>query len=552
MKRIENNWYIIFILFVVTGYCIAQQEMTNMRSKSTSMQQPTFNQGNLGNTLQLIKFNGTVPENTRSAFNIELSRATTTELELTFSIYAEQGSQTPLWTETQTVVVSSSGSYSVLLGSFSKNGMPSDMFADGAARWIGVQPANSTELPRVAIVSVPYAMKAANADMIGGHQVSDFVLTPEAEAKSDLTGIKRPKSNATISNGGSNGVVDQLAKFDSTSTIVPSLLYDDGTHVGVGTNSPSQTLDVVNSDTTGGGSPILRLTTPSSNGALILLRSTSTNGRNWGIGSNFITGTGEFGIYDYTGGVSRLFITSAGNFGIGTTNPIFPLFVQAQSGATAVIATANNDFVSGSAGSGIYMATGATSGSTYGQIQAFQSGNSAVGSLSLNPFGGNVGVGTASPSQLLEVNGAAKVDGALTAASTLSAGTTTVTGNLTITGTHPCTRSLRLCGGLNPEPNYIEFVDGSTMSTAGSNYIGPQGSTGPQGPQGPQGTTANDYSICSTSTTLAQVCSCPIRNAATPYYSTIYSCSASSSTTSCTSGTPTGGLYSSCCVCAGN
>lgn len=68
-------------------------------------------------------------------------------------------------------------------------------------------------------------------------------------------------------------------------------------------------------------SPELIISTASGNGARMKLISTSANGREYQIGSNYVTGNGEFAIYDATASASRLTITSTGNVGIGTTTP---------------------------------------------------------------------------------------------------------------------------------------------------------------------------------------------------------------------------------------
>lgn len=66
----------------------------------------------------------------------------------------------------------------------------------------------------------------------------------------------------------------------------------------------------------------------------------------------------------------------------------------------------NNDFVSGSVGSGCYFQTGATSGNTYTKLQAFTAGNSAGGDLILNSVAGSVAIGgiTTEVSALLNLN----------------------------------------------------------------------------------------------------------------------------------------------------
>jgi len=67
-----------------------------------------------------------------------------------------------------------SGHYSALLGSSSAIGIPVDVFSDGEARWLGVQAKGQRERPSVMLVSVPYAMKASDAETLGGLPASAF------------------------------------------------------------------------------------------------------------------------------------------------------------------------------------------------------------------------------------------------------------------------------------------------------------------------------------------------------------------------------------------
>lgn len=94
---------------------------------------------------------------------------------------------------------------------------------------------------------------------------------------------------------------------------------------------------------------------------------------------------------------------NAGNVGIGTSAPWARVHAVGTAADYPLLSATNSDFVSSSTGSGLYIATGASAGNTYSYLQAFQSGNSASNNLVLQKFGGNVGIGTTNPLDLLQV-----------------------------------------------------------------------------------------------------------------------------------------------------
>ena len=103
----------------------------------------------------VVRFTGTLP-------------AANATVGVTFALYKDQTGGAPLWLETQNVSLDSSGRYTVNLGTNHAGGLPAELFAAGEARWLGVQPEGQAEQPRVLLVSVPYAMKAADAETLGG------------------------------------------------------------------------------------------------------------------------------------------------------------------------------------------------------------------------------------------------------------------------------------------------------------------------------------------------------------------------------------------------
>jgi hypothetical protein len=167
---------------------------------------------------------------------------------VTFAIYKDQYEGSPLWLETQNVTADSKGNYAIQLGATKAEGLPLELFSSGEARWLGVRVNGGAEQPRVLLLSVPYALKAADAETIGGLPPSAFVraappnspaamLTPAVtEQQPPVTGTK-PVTTA-------GGMVNKLAKFDATADLTSSQLFDNGTNVGIGNTAPGAKLDV--------------------------------------------------------------------------------------------------------------------------------------------------------------------------------------------------------------------------------------------------------------------------------------------------------------------
>jgi hypothetical protein len=115
----------------------------------------------------LVKFTGTLSDAN--------GRPLTGTVGITFLLYTEQTGGVPLWMETQNVQADKSGHYSAMLGSASAHGLPAEVFMAGEARWLAVQVSGQVEQSRTLLLSVPYALKALDAEMIGGLPASAFV-----------------------------------------------------------------------------------------------------------------------------------------------------------------------------------------------------------------------------------------------------------------------------------------------------------------------------------------------------------------------------------------
>jgi len=341
---------------------------------------------------------------------------------VTFAIYKDEQGGAALWQEVQNVSLDAAGHYSVLLGSSTSEGLPLEAFASGEARWLGMRVEQEPEQPRTLLVAVPYALKAADAETLGGKPASSFVTTEQFGLEPAIA-INRVQTSivsggtplaANVTGSGSQNVIP---KFDASGTnLINSLLFDDGTHIGVGTQSPSFQFDEQNSDTTAAGANTFRIQTPSVNGATMHFVSKSVNGHDFAFGSNFINGTGEFGIYDYTANLSRLLIDGSGKIGVGTSSPQFSFDLQ-NSDSTAAGSNIFRLRTPSVNGAVMHFQSTSANGHDYAFGSNFILGNGEFGiydytantSRLFITAAGNVGIGNTAPQATLDLTGNLKV-----------------------------------------------------------------------------------------------------------------------------------------------
>jgi hypothetical protein len=153
--------FVLAIALVVTSAAVWGQASSNPTSATAQVP-------------RLIKFSGQATD----ASGVPI----TGSVKLTFSLYVSQQGGSPLWTETQTLPTDSYGNYAAFLGANTASGIPLDVFTSDEAQWLGIRVENQPELPRVLLVSVPYALKAHEAETLSGLTISDFVLrSPDNE-----------------------------------------------------------------------------------------------------------------------------------------------------------------------------------------------------------------------------------------------------------------------------------------------------------------------------------------------------------------------------------
>jgi hypothetical protein len=175
------------------------------------------------------------------------------ESSITFLIFKDQQGGEPLFTETQAVGFDSEGHYKVQLGAVSPNGLPAEVFSTGEARWLEIQIAGQPPQQRILLASVPYAMKAADAATLGGLPASAYALAGSSKAaiaNRAANGVQPDIVSNVTTTGGTAGYVPE---FSGLSSIVNSPIFALGTKVGIGTTTPTSSLNVVGNTVLNGG-----------------------------------------------------------------------------------------------------------------------------------------------------------------------------------------------------------------------------------------------------------------------------------------------------------
>jgi len=256
---------------------------------------------------------------------------------VTFAIYKDQSEGAALWLETQNIQADAKGNYTVQLGATKPDGLPVDLFSSGEARWLGVTINGGTEQPRALLLSVPYALKALDAETLGGKPASAFLIAPTTPSSTSqpAAGVPPPAEQANeivcssgtacktnffplfSTNGGSAKVIDSIVtqsgatvKVAGSATVTstassPALLGQSS-----GTNAVSDGVDGVTSSGTASGVAGIN------NGNGIGVYGTGGTGV-YGIGSS---GYGIYGFSNSSYGIYGTSNTSHGIVGISNGN----------------------------------------------------------------------------------------------------------------------------------------------------------------------------------------------------------------------------------------
>lgn len=264
---------------------------------------------------------------------------------VTLSLYATAEGGSPLWQESQAIAVDAEGRYTFALGATSDRGAPPAPFASGDAQWLSVQFTRPGEVegPRIRIATVPYALKATDADTLGGRPASAYALAaPDSTASvasSDATSADRPTPKIVLT-----GTTNYVAKYLNTADVGNSAIYETNGSVGINTSTPADALHVRFTDPSGSmtGLAVQNLgNTATSYSGMLFYDQNGALGQFQG----FNNATHEYRINNIatggsinfmTGAISRFLITNGGDVGLGTSTPFGGLHM-ARNGPSAVV-----------------------------------------------------------------------------------------------------------------------------------------------------------------------------------------------------------------------
>ncbi len=381
---------------------------------------------------KLVRFSGSFhPANGVPAQSVE---------SVILAVYRDQTGGNPLWREIQNVEVDAEGHYSLLLGSTRNDGMPLDLFSSGEPRWLGVQfnRPGETEQPRVLLASVPYALKASDAETLGGRPASAYLLAGSPAAATEAApSVTTPVTAAEPRTKSptpkvSTGTPNYIAKFVDTTDVGNSIMYQNGSNIGVGTTAAAIAMDIRPTAT----SPFAQLGVAQTVDYMTLFASdTYGPAFYWDPAKALRFGPGGPGLYNPYGFHESMRIQPNGYVGIGTTAPAIALDVRAgqypQIGvaqtkdylamfASDVVGPAlywdpAKDMRFGPAGTGLYNLTPPPGFTESMRIQSST---------------GNVGIGTTTPGQKLDVKGNINVSGGETVAGSIQFADTGVAGQV--------------------------------------------------------------------------------------------------------------------------
>lgn len=358
----------------------------------------------------VIRFSGAMPEN----LNVNSPAS------VTFRIFTTASGGLAIWQETQ-AILPNSGKVSALIGSTTATGIPDNLFSQNVARFLEVQYENEAPLGRTELAAVPYAMKAASADLFAGRPLSAFVLRSPEMTAFDTTG-----TNPVYATLGANN-------FVGTQTIQGNLSvsgYMNGSSSTISSAALVNQLLWVKATAASGGVIAIKGENMSTGGTAVMGQSSATSGTTFGVygRSASPTGTGVFGLTSSLSGSPEAVVgQTSGTTGHGVAgyaiNPIglsVGVYGKAVSsrgtGIMGESTPAANGYPTygvvgrahGNYGTAVQGIADSTTGATVG-VQGSVASATGTGGLFANAMKGNILIGQSAATRVFRVDGTGKV-----------------------------------------------------------------------------------------------------------------------------------------------
>jgi hypothetical protein len=299
---------------------------------------------------------------------------------VTFYLYKDSQGGPPVWMETQNVQPDKTGHYKVTLGSATAQGVPAELFASGEARWLGVQAQDQEEQPRVLLLSVPYALKALDAETLGGKPASAFVTSSPVNSNSSSRGT----GDALSGSGKKNYVPLWL----SATKLGDSKIFQSTVgNLGIATTTPAALLDI------NGTSDLRNTLTLFPNGSAPTL---SVNGTAFEVSNTGLVGFVKGQTFPGTGTITGVTTASGSGLSGGGTTGTLSLSLLKTCATGQLLQWNGNAWVCATAGTGtitgVTPGTDLTGGGTSGNVTLNLDTTKVPQLNSANTFTGNQAV----------------------------------------------------------------------------------------------------------------------------------------------------------------
>jgi hypothetical protein len=406
--KLRACFVVLSFLAAVVGTTLAQTAGSNMASSQVP---------------RLIKFSGVAKDKSGKPMSGPVG--------ITFSLYKDQQGGSPLWVETQNVQPDTTGHYTAMLGSASAEGVPLEVFSSGEAQWLGVQIQGQSAQARVLLVSVPYALKAHEAETLSGRSISEFVLLNKTAPVSTNAGNAAAATNGA-SRSSSPSAANGPTSFVGTNATQIVVVTQKGT--GVGLSASATTHAAVAGAITG-----------KSNTAVYGLASNTSKGSN---------AAGVTGVADTETGPGVQGVTSSAT-GLGiqgvVTSSAGGIAVQGLNNATTGVSygVSGQSASTGNGSAGVVGDENATTGQVYGVVGSTNS--TTTNSIGVSGYEG------ATTGQVYGVNGNTNSTGPFAAAVNGYEGATTG-------------QVYGVSGATNSTTNFAAGVSGSEGASTGQVY----------------------------------------------------------------------------------